>query len=245
MGNINQTRTQPSLLGLGPWNCVTKMKNILIGVGHKFRRGKDTTAEYLRDVHEFEIWHLCDAIYAECRGCHVRYTVGRTGGDGLEINGSNYTHLVGLMATVRSWITSARGSVVHSYSDKDVYEYQGMDGKDGRLLQWWGMDFRRQHFGSNYWIETIRRRYEVEQPARLVVPDMRFPNEVDWVLSNGGFLLKVARRSPLGGHGNRDPEHPAETALDDFDGWHAVIENEGDLVCLYEKIESLLHNLGI
>lgn len=57
----------------------------------------------------------------------------------------------------------------------------------------------------------------------LVIPDVRFPNEVEAIRQAGGTLIKVVRP----GFGPR--KTVADRALVDFDGWDFVIGSSGQL----------------
>lgn len=67
----------------------------------------------------------------------------------------------------------------------------------------------------------------------VVVSDVRFPNEVDVILEQpGGRVYKVVNdKAPM-----LDTE--SDKALDSFEGWTGVFENNGTMNDLYNKIEA-------
>jgi hypothetical protein len=64
------------------------------------------------------------------------------------------------------------------------------------LLQWYGTDFTRKK-DPNYWVKEIEYRIskleKLEVPYFIIIPDVRFQNELDWIKSNGGTTFNIAR----------------------------------------------------
>src|SRR5262245_3776851 len=96
------------------------------------------------------------------------------------------------------------------------------------MLQWWGTEFRRKFFGENYWLNRLREKIAVEMllhpEAKIVVTDVRFPNEAELIHSMGGVMVRVQRNiSPVNGLSQEsrvltaEELHPSETALDHFE----------------------------
>ena len=67
------------------------------------------------------------------------------------------------------------------------------------ILQIWGTEFRREHFGEHYWIDKMRQQIKrVSLSSDIVVlTDVRFKNEADFVINNGGVLIRVVRPKTL------------------------------------------------
>jgi dephospho-CoA kinase len=57
----------------------------------------------------------------------------------------------------------------------------------------------------------------------------------------GGILIRVNRAECEG----RTNEHVSETALDDFNGWDYVIENNGTIEELIGQVRTILEKEGI
>jgi hypothetical protein len=100
------------------------------------------------------------------------------------------------------------------------------------LLQWWGTEYRRSE-DSNYWIKRLTQR--LEQYDKLVISDVRVPDEMDAIRNAGGEIWLVERPG-IGSVGIKN--HFTETALADskFD---RIIYNDRTLDDLYVKITSL------
>ena len=77
-----------------------------------------------------------------------------------------------------------------------------------------------------------------------IITDVRFPNEAKAIKDKGGIVIRVNRtyytedKKYIIGY---DPfeTHPSETALDDYDGFDYVIENDGTVQDLIDKVKSL------
>ena len=113
----------------------------------------------------------------------------------------------------------------------------GMQGKNGPMLQHLGLAMRA--LDPDYWINALRERLDTDHPDANVVliPDVRFPNEADWILSLGGSVVKVTRLNEDGSvfiADDRDSRHISETALEEFDGWtsHIVARSVESLAAL-------------
>lgn len=78
------------------------------------------------------------------------------------------------------------------------------------LLIWWGTEWRREQFGADYWVKKV---YETtlglpDEYVVCVIPDVRFQNEVDFIRSNGGVIVKIHRK------GFDGLNHVSETGVD-------------------------------
>jgi hypothetical protein len=76
----------------------------------------------------------------------------------------------------------------------------------------------RQVFGEDFW---VKQAVEGIGKANVVFSDVRFHSEVDAVHALGGKLIRIDRP------GRVAEGHISETALSNFDGWDAVIQNTG------------------
>lgn len=101
---------------------------------------------------------------------------------------------------------------------KAVARVFGMKGKDGTVLQALGTEvFRR--INPNVWVDVLNEQIDEEKPRVALIPDVRFPNEADFVRRSGGILIRVRRLNDSGTlwvARDRDPQHSSEIALDDY-----------------------------
>lgn len=137
------------------------------------------------------------------------------------------------------WLVQNRGFVERNFATAlydECRELFGMQDKDAELLQMWGED-RRQNCGKDYWVKKLQQ-WTVLNSDDIVITDVRYPNEVEWIQAHGGLLWRVDREEPLEDI-SRDPGHESEVALDGWDGWDAVIPNEESLVELHQRVHAL------
>jgi hypothetical protein len=129
-----------------------------------------------------------------------------------------------------------------SFADA-LYSYcrveHGMTVKDAPLLQRVGVAMRERD--PEAWIRAAYYSM-TDRPAKVVmIADVRFPNEVEFVKSIGGFVVKVERYMADGSlyiAGDRDPNHISEIALADYSGWDAVIPNyDGEIATFRQSVD--------
>lgn len=218
---------------------------MVIGISGKPRRGKDLLAKAMAKDFHFTVIHFADALYREIESMHTITHVGHWWGDWVDIDGIKYTSQR-LCDKVGEWLTEAqktqtnRRGIYAEYKCGDVkvrsYKDHQAVQKDPLMLQWWGTEYRRSQFGMNYWVEKLddEVRHMAQDGSRgmlarrIIVADVRFKNEAAWVKTQvDGRLVRVNSNKPFEATG-RDDNHIAETDLDDYDKWDAVIDNNFD-----------------
>ena len=134
-------------------------------------------------------------------------------------------------------------SVVKFFEDTDE-NLEFMEAHKERfrpLLQWWGTEYRRHFYGSDYWIDSMRSRLHSVPPLveTMFITDVRFPDEIELVRDLGGKLIRVDGR----GDGSGD-SHSSEVALDHIPAsdYDYIINNTGDLSQLAAEAELMLVN---
>lgn len=105
------------------------------------------------------------------------------------------------------------------------------------ILQYLGTECMRTLLGQNVWIHALENAYSdlavSVWPAIVIVPDVRFQNEAEWILKQGGVLIEVqntlAEAKSLGLEG-----HASEVGVDSA----AAISNAGDGHCVLMSISN-------
>lgn len=92
------------------------------------------------------------------------------------------------------------------------------------VMQVFGTDLMRNMFDDKIWVNATFREMNREAPDFALLPDMRFPSELDPWIAHGGYIIRLMRDVSDG-----DP-HPSETS---FDGWNW--ESYGDRVLVVHK----------
>jgi len=90
------------------------------------------------------------------------------------------------------------------------------------LLQRLGTEGGRRHLGENVWVDTLLR---TPSAGRIVVSDVRFPNEADAIRERGGIVVRLTR--------------PGVSALNDHPSEHALDDYEFDYRVVNESVENL------
>ena len=118
----------------------------------------------------------------------------------------------------------------HEYGSKEMQEeldrinltYHAAGPMTAReFMQYFGTDIMRKMY-SNIWVDNTIKKILAEGSELAVIPDVRFPNEVEAVLANGGEVIRLSRVYEEDGH-------QSETKLDpenfDHSKFTHVIEN--------------------
>ena len=130
-----------------------------------------------------------------------------------------------------------------------------------KLLQLLGTEAGRHIIHPNIWVNALFADYvcddcgqqecptDEEDTGQMIhrsfpdwiVTDVRFPNEAEAIKDRGGILIRINRPQYLdNGLVIRKDEHLSETALDDYDGFDYVINNDTNSVQdLVDKVKEL------
>ena len=69
------------------------------------------------------------------------------------------------------------------------------------------------------WVDFCINQIQSEQSALALVGDCRFPDEVEAIQKAGGKVIRLTRAP-------HDAPHASEVALDNYEGFDAIIDNE-------------------
>ncbi len=96
----------------------------------------------------------------------------------------------------------------------------------------WG----RNH-DPDYWLKSI-----IEMKENVIVPDVRVEHELELFKAHGAFTIRVEasfeNRSKRATITNADDE--TETALDNYNAWDAIIDNNSDYENLKKQAQELV-----
>jgi len=102
------------------------------------------------------------------------------------------------------------------------------------MLQKLGSECMRMNFGADFW--TKRAEIVTNQHRHLIISDVRFDNEADWVKSKAGIVINITRESSI------NSSHASERGVSKTDH---QIENNGNAMELFNKIDEILMAYGI
>ena len=131
------------------------------------------------------------------------------------------------------------------YVCRVFFKWDGVKDERGRtLLQYVGTD-RVRAVSPDYWADFIVNILSMfkDEWDFVIIPDTRFPNEVE-LLEHYGFdvsLVRVVRPDFDSGLTEEQKQHPSETALDDY-VYDYIVENTS-LADLFNSSQLLLHEL--
>lgn len=180
---------------------------MLIGFGHKRRVGKDTAADFLVLEYGFRKFGFAHAL-KDAAMVLFHFSCDQVYGEG-------------------------KGQIDPRYGKSP-----------GKLLQELGL-VAREMWGGDFWIDRLAASIQLatgfapgKGHVNAAITDVRFLNEVEAVRRWGGKLVKIVRPAldALDINDGRDSKHVSETELDSFEGWDAVLVNDGSKEELYQKL---------
>ena len=128
------------------------------------------------------------------------------------------------------------------YICKTFFNWDGQKDEQGRtLLQYVGTDVIRVK-EPDYWVGFVADMlcFFEDQWDYVLIPDTRFPNEIDY-LKNAGFdvlYIRVIRENFESSLTEEQQMHPSETALDEYEA-DVMLYNDSTLDNLKYSVERL------
>jgi hypothetical protein len=126
---------------------------------------------------------------------------------------------------------------VSDYVDDYGWDIAKKNPEVRRLLQVIGTDFGRRMLGEDVWVKMTMRDLRITD--RVVISDVRFPNEAEAIKSLGGTVWRINRHNHSAVNG-----HTSEHAMDNYMFNH-VIYNDGTLDDLSDEVFMLTKELGL
>jgi len=127
-----------------------------------------------------------------------------------------------------------------------------------QMAQFFGTEMVREtipkllpEVGSNFWVRRMVQRltgaeYTVPYDSDdvVVITDVRFQNEYDWIVSQGGIIIHLTRTGADGTVGI--PGHASEAGID-FHHEHVTytLDNNSTLEKLYEDVDDTIKRANI
>lgn len=129
---------------------------------------------------------------------------------------------------------------------EEVIDYWNKSPRE--LAQYVGTEMFRNHFGSDIWIKSLEARLIRDLSARedknrkVLITDVRFQNEADWITKQGGWIIHLTRPGYEGNVGISS--HASEQTLDfthltKGENYHKIL-NEGSITDLQLKAQQFI-----
>ena len=124
----------------------------------------------------------------------------------------------------------------------DENYFENKNGVTRALLQIYGTEIFRDRVDIDYWAKQVLNRSIKSKADAIVITDARFPNEINVFGDVDMDQIKVINIRV-----NRDTgvvdEHESETALDDFNEWNYIIDNNHSLAVLDASVDNVLNDV--
>lgn len=190
------------------------LDTLIIGLAAPAGGGKSTAAAYLCAAHKFEACAFADGIANMAEALVLT-----AGGD--------YAHLH-----------------ERSLKEQPIPELAapGRPGPSARQLKQTLGDWGRE-IDADFWVDLTARTlglHDLPHSApvhdRIVITDVRYPNEAEWIQSLGGHILRL--------HRNTTPVrmYSSEQHLDNLPIWHHI-DNAGNEEYLYGQLDAAVQRL--
>lgn len=111
-------------------------------------------------------------------------------------------------------------SVVELELNKDLYR---------GLLQWYGTEYAKTKWGDDYWVKKLGNEIMVMDCPVIVITDVRFKLEADFIKDCGGVIVRVQRSEiehSFTGKIWTPDTHPSEVELDNYKFDYTIPNND-------------------
>ena len=121
--------------------------------------------------------------------------------------------------------------------DEYGWDYAKVEYPEARTLQQkMGTELGRQLLGANFWIDRAAEEIAKRDLSDVVITDIRFQNEVDWIHSRGGIVARLSRPSAIDADA-----HDSEVGVDNLRGIDVEIDNSGTFMFLEQQVKNLYY----
>ena len=118
---------------------------------------------------------------------------------------------------------------------KQIVTYTGCTDNNYYTIYWTAREIM-QNFGAFYrtidnefWIKNLFKVAEQKEYTNVIITDVRYINEADYILEHGGVVIRVNRENKDSVHNEM---HPSEIELDDYKKFTFTVINNWTLEVL-------------
>tara|TARA_R110000796_G_scaffold1672_8_gene6909 strand:- start:141 stop:758 length:618 start_codon:yes stop_codon:yes gene_type:complete len=192
----------------------------LIGISGKIGNGKDLLFDIINYIVTEDYWTSFEHYMHESTPVDVIY---------------QNKKFAGILKDITCKLIGCNVSQLEDREFKEAElgrEWNGLTPR--KILQLLGTEAGRQIIHPNIWVNALFANFATN--SKWIVTDVRFPNEANIIKEKGGIMIRINRpgtESHCGG------QHLSETSLDAYDKFDYVIENDGTVQDLIDKVKSL------
>lgn len=219
---------------LYPWEITGFTKDMIIGICGKKQSGKNTVACMLQ--------YFISCSHLRVNPTHEDYITNpkRTCGSDVRAFADPLKEIIGALAFIPGCYLDEE-KYKNSFIPKELNKLFKDDNSTHtyrQLLQYLGTDVFRK-LDESIWIDSLMIYKDSLSPFTiLIVPDVRFPNEAEAILSecDENIIIKVTRNT-----GNND-SHISEQSVDEVKPTYEL-ENNGSFKDLFNKVGLIYHDI--
>ena len=122
--------------------------------------------------------------------------------------------------------------------DSKEKQIPGFDFSARKAMQTLGTEWGRT-LDKNLWLKLAHENYKfcLRKSGYLIIPDIRFDNEAEWIRANGGILIEVSRKDLA-----EVEAHESESGVGEPPDY--TIRNNGSIIDLTLAVTKALDNAG-
>lgn len=104
-----------------------------------------------------------------------------------------------------------------------------------RMLQVYATELCRSNYGEDVWVVKVEQKIHAAGVTDVVMTDVRFASEAEWVVGNGGRIIEITRPGvgPVNGHSSEKGLDPRFIT--------ATVANDGSLEDLARRIDQAIN----
>lgn len=211
----------------------------LIAVCGQAGVGKGTASDYLATQYNFESLAFADELKRVCEGIFNIYNVTRETkeevmhvrvyDDNLRFILKNMGYTTHQIGTIKNMFFEVFKEYIFSWNDNSV----DLNVSPRRIFQLTGTNWMRE-LDSDIWVNRVDERITKCKYPKVVMNDLRFDNEAEYVHNKGGKIILVESK--------RDysvAEHISELGISpDYISY--VINNDTSFESLYRQIDEIM-----
>lgn len=109
-----------------------------------------------------------------------------------------------------------------------------------QMMQKVGTDMVRCQWGSDFWVKNMELRVHRDNHPMMIVSDVRFQNEAEWIKANHGILVRI-----VDGHQHHHDTHQSETEQLSIQEDICIVNEKNGLPLFHQEIERTLSLLSL